>query len=59
MAQVLELEQQMLSTPSLSLPALQLGFGEFELSLPALHRLVSARTTLRTTHTLHLSSVHC
>ena len=40
-ARVLELEQQLIRTPDLSLPALQLGFGDFELTLPALHRLLA------------------
>ena len=41
-ARVLELEQQLLRSPGLSLPALQLGFGDFELTLPALRRLLDA-----------------
>ena len=41
-ARVLELEQTLIRTPDLSLAALQLGFGDFELTLPALHRLVGA-----------------
>jgi len=40
-ARVLELEQQVIRTPELSLPALQLGFSGFELVLPALCQLVS------------------
>lgn len=39
-ARVLDLEQQLLRSPALSLAALQLGFGEFELTLPALRRLL-------------------
>ena len=48
-ARVLHLEQQLLSNPDLSLPALQLGFGDFELSLPALRRLLETveRSQLR------------
>ena len=41
-ARVLSLEQSLLRTPDLSLPALQLGFGDFELTLPALRRLLAA-----------------
>ena len=41
-ARVLELEQHLLRSPNLSLPALQLGFGDFELTLPALRRLLLA-----------------
>lgn len=40
-ARVLHLEQRLLRQPDLSLPALQLGFGDFELTLPALRRLLS------------------
>lgn len=41
-ARVLDLEQQLLRSPALSLAALQLGFGEFELTMPALRRLLEA-----------------
>lgn len=40
-AHVLALEQSLLRQPDLSLPAMQLGFGDFELTLPALRRLVT------------------
>ena len=38
---VLEMEEQILRTPELSLPALQLGLSEYELVLPALCQLVA------------------
>ena len=40
-ARVLELEQTLLRSPDLSLPSMQLGFGDFELTLPALRRLIA------------------
>ena len=42
-ARVLELEQQLIRTPELSLPALQLGFGDYELTMPALRRVSTGR----------------
>ena len=39
-ARVLEVEQQLERTPDLSLAALQLGFAEWELALPALCQLL-------------------
>ena len=39
-ARVLEVEQQLERTPGLSLAALQLGFAEWELALPALCQLL-------------------
>ena len=40
-ARVLQLEQTLLRTPELSLPSMQLGMGDFELTLPALRRLLA------------------
>lgn len=51
-SRVLELEQQLMSTPDLPLPALQLGFGDFELTLPALLRIVD---TVEVSHVLLLA----
>ena len=39
-ARVLHLEQRLIRQPDLSLPQLQLGFGDFEFTLPALRRLL-------------------
>ena len=53
-ARVLDLEQQLLRAPDLSLTALQVGFGDFDLVLPALARLLE---TIQSRH-LHGSALH-
>jgi hypothetical protein len=64
---VLALEQRCLSLPSTSLLGLQLGLGEFELSLPALHGLtasivkhtLSATAMIDTLHAAISNCTHC
>lgn len=63
-ARVLQLEQQLIRNPALSLPQLQIGFGEYELVLPALRRILEEIETSRLTGValldyLHDTSVGC